>query len=416
MNPGTDARPAREADQRIVVTGMGAVSAWGWGVGPLWKGLQSGITAIRPFDRFDHARQRSHVAGQVPGDPPPAYVRPRGWNRLAFSDRFALFAAGEAVAQAGLEPPLLDVGLYFASSTGGMLESEWFFEDLVRTRGERGRRGLVASQQLNAPGDAVARQLGVSGPVQTVSSACASGGLAIEAALMALRAGELDQALAGGSDSLCQITYSGFNSLRAVDEGPCRPFREGRAGMSLGEGAAVLVLETLTRAQKRGAVPIAELLGAGSSCDANHMTAPHPEGIGAALAVDRALQDAQVAPPAIGFINAHGTGTPLNDAAEWAAFERALGRRAAEVPVTSTKGAVGHLLGSAGCLEAVATVLCLQAREVHPTAGEGRVDPAIPVQLVDARPAPLNGATVGISTSLAFGGANVALVLSRWAD
>lgn len=407
---------ARRADQRVVVTGMGAVSAWGWGVGPLWEGLQSAVTAIRPFDRFDHARQRSHVAGQVPEGPPSSFARPRGWNRLAYSDRFALFAAQEAALEARLDVPLTDAGLYFASSTGGMLESEWFFEELVRTRGERARRGLVASQQLNAPGDAVARHLGISGPVQTVSSACASGGLAIEAALMALRSGEVERALAGGSDSLCQITYSGFNSLRAVDEGPCRPFREGRAGMSLGEGAAVLVLETLEGARARGAKPVAELLGAGSSCDANHMTAPHPEGIGAALALSRALADARIEPMAVGFINAHGTGTPLNDAAEWAAFERALGSRAGEVPVTSSKGAVGHLLGSAGCLEAVATILCLQAREVHPTAGEGPVDPTIPVRLVDARPASLNGAEVGVSTSLAFGGANVALVLSRWTD
>jgi len=415
MSSRAGARGRRGAAERVVVTGMGAVSAWGWGAAPLWEGLRTGATAIRTFDRFDHARQRSHVAGQVPEGPPPSFARPRGWNRLAYSDRFALFAACEAVAQAGLAGPLTDAGLYFASSTGGMLESEWFFEELVRTRGASARRGLVASQQLNAPGDAVARYLGVCGPVQTVSSACASGGLAIETALLALRAGEVECALAGGSDSLCQITYSGFNSLRAVDERPCRPFREGRAGLSLGEGASVLVLETLASAEARGVKPIAELLGAGSSCDANHMTAPHPEGIGAALALDRALDDAGIEPLGVGFINAHGTGTPLNDVSEWAALERALGAHAVEVPVTSTKGAVGHLLGSAGCLEAVATILCLQAREVHPSPGEGPVDPAIPVRLVVDRPAPLEGAEVGVSTSLAFGGANVALVLSRWA-
>ena len=175
----------------------------------------------------------------------------------------------------------------------------------------------------------------------------------------------MDIALAGGSDSLCEITYSGFNALRAVDDAPCRPFREGRAGMSIGEGAGVLVLESLAHARARGAEPLAELRGSGASCDASHMTAPHPEGAGAALALARAFADARLDPDEVDFINAHGTGTPLNDVAEFAAFKAALGPRASEVPLTSTKGVVGHLLGSSGAIEAIATVLGLRDREVH---------------------------------------------------
>ena len=403
------------ASRRIVVTGLGVVSPWGWGLQPFLSGILSGETAIGPFSRFDHVRQRTHVAGEVP--PAPAGVRQRlaGLGRLSYADTYALSAAREALEQAGLTPggPGL-AGVYLGGSTGGLLESEWYYER--RLAGEDPPRRLLASQQLNAPGDAVARYAQARGPVETVSSACASGGLALEAALRDLRSGEADWALAGGSDSLCQITYSGFNALRAVSEVACRPFRQDRTGMSLGEGAALMVLEPLERAQARGASPLAELKGAGSSCDASHMTAPHPEGIGAALAIELALRDAGLISDDIDFVNAHGTGTPLNDLAEWAALCKSLGERAGRIPLTSTKGVVGHLLGSSGAIEAVATVLCLRGGKVHPTPGGGVVDPAAPVDLVLGQPRLTPGARFALSTSLAFGGANAALIFGRWQE
>jgi 3-oxoacyl-(acyl-carrier-protein) synthase len=223
----------------------------------------------------------------------------------------------------------------------------------------------------------------------------------------------VDVAVTGGADSLSRLTYSGFNALRAVDERPCRPFRADRAGMSLGEGAAVLVLETEAHAFSRGARPVAELRGAGASCDANHMTAPQPEGVGAALAMRRALEDAGVDRDDVAFVNVHGTGTPLNDAAEAAALASVFGDRAARIPLTATKASVGHLLGSAGAIEAVAAVLCLRDGEVHPTAGEGPPDAALAVNLVQGAPLPLEPG-VAISTDFAFGGANAALVLAAW--
>jgi 3-oxoacyl-(acyl-carrier-protein) synthase len=395
---------------RIAVTGLGAVSAWGWGVPALREGLRSGRTAIRPFSRFDHEGQRTHVAGEVPeaGD-----VRvPGSWPRLSWADRFALFAVREAIAEAGLHPPFPpSVGVYFGTSTAGIYESEQYL--MAVWQGRRARRDLFASWQLNGPGDAVARALGVSGPVVTVSSACASAALAIEAALRDLRAGLVDVAVTGGADSLARLTYSGFNALRAVDERPCRPFRADRAGMSLGEGASVLVLETEAHACARNARPVAELRGAGASCDANHMTAPQPEGVGAALAMRRALEDAGVDRDAVAFVNVHGTGTYLNDAAESAALASVFGDRAARIPLTATKASVGHLLGSAGAIEAVAAVLCLRDGEVHPTAGEGPLDPALALNLVQGAPLPLaQGAA--LSTDFAFGGANAALVLAAW--
>ncbi len=404
--------------RRVAVTGIGAVCGLGWGAASLWKGLRAGRPAISSFHRFDHSRHRTHLAAEA-GDPPASFVRSvPGWRRLSIADRFALFAAREAMEQAGLALPLAEeaeAGVYFGSSTGGMYESELFFADFLRDR-RRGRLSSLIPQQVNAPGDAVARHLGSTGPVVTFSSACASGALALGAALDAVRAGEVEVAVAGGSDSLCQLTYAGFNALRAVDEVPCRPFRAGRAGMSFGEGAAVLVLEPLERALARGAEPLAVLAGVGASCDAHHMTAPDPSGTGAAAALEAALADAGLPPEAVGFVNVHGTGTPLNDAAEWQALKKVFGDRAGELPLVATKALIGHLLGCSGAIEAVATVLCLHHGELHPVEREGEADPELPVHLVLDEPLPVPGARAAVSTSLAFGGSNAALVFSRWGE
>ena len=411
MQRGGGAGTAR----RVAVSGIGAVCGLGWGVAPLWEGLRAGRSGFVPFRRFDHSRHRTHLAAEA-GEPPAGFARSvPGWRRLSIADRFAVFAAAEALNSAGLPLPLLEeAGVYFGSSTGGMYESELFFADFLRNR--RARLSVLASQQVNGPGDAVARHLGVTGPVETLSSACASGALALGTALDSIRSGEVEVAVAGGADSLCQLTYAGFNSLRSVDEAACRPFAAGRAGMSFGEGAAVLVLEPLERVLARGAVPLAELAGAGASCDAHHMTAPDPTGAGAAAAVEAALADAGLAPAAVDFVNVHGTGTPLNDAAEWRALQRVFGERAGEIPLVATKALVGHLLGSSGALEAVATILCLRHGELHPVAAGSEADPELPVSLVTGDPLPLPGARTAVSTSLAFGGSNAALVLSRWTD
>ena len=432
--------PGRRADgPRAVVTGVGVVSAWGWGRQPFWDGLLSGETAIGGFSRFEHTLYRTHVAGEVP--PPPAGLAASipGWRHLSWADRFAVAAAREALEQAGLNAPApgpgertagraslastADAAVFFGSSTGGMLEGEEWYRRLRGDAAGRASLGLVAAQQVSAPGDAVARFFDCGGPVETVSSACASGALALARALDAVRSGETDIALAGGADSLCRVTYGGFNSLRSVDERPCLPFRADRAGLSIGEGGAVLVVENAERAAARGARPLVGLLGAGASSDASHMTAPHPEGEGAARALSRALADAGIPPAEIVFVNAHGTGTPLNDAAEWRALAAVFGAAAAaRLPVTATKGAVGHLLGTAGAIEAAATVLSLVCRVVPPTPGGGEVDAGSPVDLVRGAarrldgPRAANEATAAVSLNLAFGGCNAALVFARWPD
>jgi 3-oxoacyl-[acyl-carrier-protein] synthase II len=404
--PGAD-RPLADSND-IVVTGVGAVTAFGWGAAPLWDGLRRGVAAIGPVGRFDASSHRTRIAAEVPLD--GSGLMPS--RRASLADRFAVAAAREAAAMASLDARNSRgrIGVYFGSSTGGMLESEWYYEAFLRSAGRRGRPSLLASQQFNGPGDAVARDASVSGPVETVSSACASGAMALGSAMRAIRRGDVDVALAGGSDALCQLTYAGFNSLRAVDEAPSRPFRNSRAGLTLGEGAGVLVLEHRDHARARGARVLAVLAGACETCDAAHMTAPHPEGAGAREAIALALADASAAPAEVDFINAHGTGTPLNDAAEAKALHTVFGDRAASIPLTSTKALIGHLLGSAGAVEALVTVLCLLRREVHPMPETGRDDEALDLDLVLGRPRSLSRASCAVSTSLAFGGANAALV------
>ena len=406
---------ADRARRRVVVTGLGAVSPFGAGVAALAAGIRAGRTAIARFDLFDHERQRTHVAGQVPAAAIARTDRSNGRTLLSRTDLFGEIAALEAVGAARLpldSAALADVGLFFGSSTGGMFEVEDYYRVLKAHGARRRSARAIAAHQTNSPGDAVARRLGIGGPVETISSACAAATLAIGAALDALRVGEVDVAIAGGSDALCRLTYSGFNALRAVDEGPCRPFRADRQGLSLGEGAGLLVLETEEHAARRGAPILLELAGAGATCDAHHMTAPHPEGSGAARAMRTALEDAGVAPDAVDFVNAHGTGTPLNDASEWEAMRAVFGERASRVPLTSTKSLVGHLLGACGAIEAVVTATCLMDGFQH--AMPARPDDAgIGPDLVLGAARPLSDPRVAISTNFAFGGANAALVFRR---
>ncbi len=394
---------------------MGLVTGLGVGVEENWQRLLRGEHGISALQLFAPEGHRTEIAADVAGRgprPSRALLGRLAGRRLSRTDRFALAAAEEAWGQAGLsvEDPPGRVGLYFGSSTGGLYEGECAFLEHART-GRRLRGRAYAPQPNGTPADTVAAALGIAGPVEALGTACAASTLSIEGALDALRAGEVEIALAGGADGLCQTTYGGFNSLRAVDERPARPFRSDREGLSLGEGAGFLVLETREHAERRGARPLVVLAGSGSSCDANHMTAPLPDGGGAARAIRRALVDAGLDPASVSFINAHGSGTPHNDAAESAAIRSVFTDRAMSIPVTSTKGALGHSLGTCGAIEAVVTAHCLMSGLVHPTPGRGELDPEAAVDLVIGSPRALEAPLAGVSVNLAFGGANAALVL-----
>jgi 3-oxoacyl-[acyl-carrier-protein] synthase II len=402
------------AADTVVITGVGAVSGFGWSRRELWDGLQAGRTAIGSFDRFDHRHHRTHVAAQAP-DPP---TDNRGHRRLSWSDRFAVASAQEAVQHAdlGALPASTRTGVYWGCSTGGMYEVERLMTEMAARPGRRQRVSPLASSTNDGPSSAVARHLRVRGPVETISAACASGTMAVGMGLQAVRRGDVDVAFAGGADSLCELTYAGFNALRAVDPEPCRPFRAGRAGMSLGEGAGTLVLESLEHARARGARPLAVVAGFGTSCDAGHMTAPRPDGEGAAHAIRLALADAGLDASAVDVINAHATGTEHNDPAEWNAFRKVFGERAQQIPLVCSKSMFGHLLGAAGALEAVVCVLTLLEQEAHPAPEGGEPEPAAPADLVQGSRRPLSGARTVLSTNLGFGGANAALIVARWSE
>ncbi len=398
----------RDDAARVVVTGVGAVCSLGGSCATIWPRLLAGDRAIASFTLFPSERHRTQIAGQAL---PERLADDDG--TLSRTDRFAIAATHEALTQARFDPSQSRrTAVLFGSSTGGLLEGERCFAALRDGNGRISAR-IIAAQQNGAPGDAVARRFRVRGPVHTSSTACVSSSMALDEALAMLDAGECDVAIVGGADGLCQITYAGFNALRAVDAQPSRPFTAERAGLSLGEGAAVLVLERASHARARGASPLAVLAGAASTCDAHHMSAPAQDGSGAAHAIELALAAAGCVPDDVDFVDAHGTGTPLNDAAEAQALRSVFGARAATLPVTSTKAAVGHLLGSSGTLEAVVTVLALREGLVPPTPGDEPTDPMLGVDLVRDVPRQLARCEVGLSTNLAFGGANTALVFRR---
>jgi len=397
--------------RRVAISGIGAVSAFGWGAEILRSGLHSGKTAIKVPMLFDTTGQRTHLAAEVPEL--PVGMQPGGrWNTLSRADQFAVFAAREAVSMAGIDPAGLNTGVFFGGSTAGMAECEDWIERIFGLDPKPPRIALLASQQLNGPGDAVARDLGVEGPVESYSSACASAAQALGAAFDAVRYGEVEHAIAGGADSLCLLTYAGFNSLRSVDPEPCRPFRADRQGLSLGEGSGVLVLENLNGVLENGRVPLAEVIGFAAGCDAHHMTAPHPEGNGALAVMEAALSDAGLDWSNVTAINTHGTGTCHNDVAEAAALRRLVDSDYCPIPLIAPKEFFGHVLGTAGALEAVVTVLEILDKTISRAPVPESADSLLGINLVVDRSRPIKEeAPIWLSVNFAFGGANAAVVL-----
>ena len=399
----------------VAVTGLGAVTALGGDLAALLAGIGEGRCGIGPLTRFAH-RGRCAIAAQVPESVeltarllPPATAR-----RLSRGDRFALAVAREACRGAGLEhSERATTALYVGATTGGMAETEEAFRRRRAGEDRRWRLSRLLGTPLSTSAAVVSQALGIFGPRATFSTACSSSALAVAQAAEAIRRGGAPVALVIGTDALCRLTYAGFDALQALDPVPCRPFDRDRRGLSLGEGAAALVLEDLEHARARGARPRALVLGHATTADAHHVTAPHPEGRGALAALRAALAAAGVAPETVDYINAHGSGTPQNDTVEIGALRGVFGRRLPAIPVSSTKSQVGHCLGAAGAIEAVATVLALEEGLLPPTVNLDHPDPAwADLDLVPAagRRAAL---AVAVTSSHGFGGHNVTLVLER---
>jgi 3-oxoacyl-[acyl-carrier-protein] synthase II len=391
-----------------VITGTGIICAAGGNLREVWEATRAGQTGLGPLILFSSVRYASHLVGQVRQD----VGRLCGQLRGSRSDKLAWIAAREAVQSAGLGSSLDPVqperaGVLLGSTVGGMLGTEQFLIRLLRE--QRRRFGLLRFHECAGAADLCSRQLGARGPCATVSTACSAGAMAIAAAAELIEAGEADLMLAGGSDSLCRLTLNGFGSLLLLDPGGCRPFDARRAGISLGEGAAMLILEAEETARARGAKILARLTGWGASCDAWHATAPHPEGRGAFAAMQQALQRAAVQASEIGFVSAHGTGTPDNDVMEVKALRRLFGGRLP--PVASVKGFFGHTLAASGPIQAVLCVQALQEQSIPPNLGFEQVDPRLGLEPVrEFRAHPVSHV---LSNSFGFGGNNIALVFSR---
>jgi 3-oxoacyl-[acyl-carrier-protein] synthase II len=404
-----------ESERRVVVTGVGAITAAGPDVAALRTALHGERTCIGDVTLFETDGLRTHIAGEVRDLPEPRLLPRAARARASRSERFALLATEEALAQSGLTLPFADptrVGVAIGSSTGGMLETESYYEARLAQQPTRIWRKRLAATSVAAPTDLVAATVAARGPRLSPSTACSSGAIALAIAASWIRAGRVDVVLAGGSDALARMTYTGFHALQALSSEPCQPFDRARRGLSLGEGAGIVVLESPAHAARRGAQILAEFAGAGLSCDASHPTAPHGEARGAVLALEAALRDAGMSPDEIDYVNAHGTGTVQNDASETFALKRALGDAAARVAVSSTKALIGHLLGAAGAVEAIATIVAINDAWAPPTLHLRDPDPACDLDYVPnvGRPLAIAGA---LSNSYGFGGNNCSLVLRR---
>jgi len=399
---------------RVVVTGVGTVNPLARSAPAFAEALRAGSCAIAPLTVFDTTGFRSRIGAEVPDATPPATLPGPLRRRISRADVFALRAAIEALADADLGRTVAPerLGIVLGGTTGGMLRAEACLRERMTGARRRYRHSALVATPVSASADLLATVLGLAGPRLTLSTACSSSANALGVALDWIRLGYADAVVAGGTESLCATVFAGFNSLHALSRTPCRPFDRRRDGLSLGEGAAIVVLESAERAARRGARSHAEVRAYGTSADAHHLTAPHPDGAGAVLAMRRALAQARLEPEDVDYINAHGTGTPLNDAVESVAITAVFGAAARRLAVSSTKAAVGHTLGAAGAIEAVATIVALRDGFVPSTVTLEEPDEACGLDLVrgQGRPARLRWA---LSNSYGFGGNNTTLVLGR---
>ncbi len=405
---------------RAVVTGRGTVNAIAKQVTAFGTALRAGICGIGPVTLFDTTDYRTHTGAQVKDFDPRQHI-PDAFSlkRMSRSDCLALAAALEALAEAGLLP-LSDelaahTGVVIGGGAGGMLECEPVFARYLESGAARLPGSPFASFSCASTADHIATHLNLMGPKTTFMTACSSGATAIGYARDLIRQNAAEVIVCGGTEPLCRITYSAFNALQAVDPDYCRPFDRNRRGLTLGEGAGILILESLDHALNRGATIYGEVLGCGISCDANHMTAPDPDAAGAVSAMTAALADAGISPDAVDYINAHGTATPANDLMEIRGIKAVFGNRAQRIPISSTKSMIGHTLGAAGAIEAVACMLAIEQGFVPPTIHHETPDEACDLDVV---PNGSREAAIGVvlSNSFAFGGNNTCLILGRFSE
>ena len=410
---------------RVVVTGIGLVTPMGLDRKSTWDSLIEGKSGIDYISLFDAEGYESRIAGEVNEFDATAALGRKEAKRLDRFAQFACVAALEALEHANLNMEKEDadrVGVVIGSGVGGIITITDQHKILLQKGPKRVSPFLIPMMLGDMASGQVSMMIGAKGPNFSTVSACATGADSIGEALEMIRRGRADVVIAGGTEAaVCEIGVAGFNSCMALStrnedpQGASRPFDSGRDGFVLGEGAGLIVLESLKHAEQRGANILAELSGYGASSDAHHVTQPHPEGEGAARAMKWAIEDAGIAPDKVDYINAHGTSTPLNDKYETIAMKRMYGDHAYKLAISSTKSMTGHLLGAAGGIEAAFTVLAIKDGVVPPTININDPDPDCDLNYVPNN-AIKQTVNVAMSNSLGFGGHNASLVFKRFAQ
>jgi 3-oxoacyl-[acyl-carrier-protein] synthase II len=409
--------------KRVVVTGLGAITPLGDDVPTTWNAVLEGVSGVDRIRRFDPSDLKTQFAAEVKDFDPTKFMSAREARKVDRFTQFAQVAAGEAVADSGLDMESEDpsqVGVLVGSAVGGIISLLEQAEMMRQYGARRVSPFTIPALMVNAAAGQVAITFGLQGPNLAVATACATGSHAIGEAAAIVGRGDAQVMLAGGSEAgIVPVAIAGFNVMGALStrnedpQGACRPFEADRGGFVIGEGSAMMVLESLEHAQARGARIYGEVLGYGATADAFHITAPAEDGRGAALAMEKALQRAAISPESVDYINAHGTGTRLNDASETAAIKMVFGDHAYKLAVSSTKSMTGHLLGAAGAIEAIFCLLAMRDQTIPPTINYVTPDPALDLDYVPnvARQSAVN---MALSNSFGFGGHNASLVLGRF--
>jgi nodulation protein E len=399
---------------RVVITGIGVVSPVGCGLNEFWSALVDGRSGIRAIENIPTERLSTRIAAQVLDFDPNTHFEPRRVSQFDRFSQFAVVAARAAVRDAGLEIDeelALEVATVIGTGAGGHITIDDSYLKLYGENAAKVHPLTIPRMMVNAAASQISMDLGLKGPTFSTATACASGTHAIGQAFHMVRSGQAPVAIAGGTEACLTVgTLKAWEALRILSNDTCRPFSKNRSGLVLGEGAAILVLESRERAVARGAPIYAELRGFGMSADAVDLISPDPDG--AARAIRSALSDARANAEDIDYVNAHGTGTTLNDRTETKALRNVFGKHADKLAVSSNKGVLAHGLGCAGALEAAATALALHSQIAPPTANFEEKDPECDLDVVPnvARQIPIRSA---ISNSFAFGGLNAVLVMGR---
>lgn len=413
-----------ENKTRVVVTGLGAITPVGNDVASFWQGLKDKKVGIAPITYFDTTDYKAKLAGEVKDFDPKKYMDPKAARRMEPFSQYAVAAAGEAIAQAGLDMEKEDpfrVGTSIGSGIGSLQAMEREHKKMLEKGPNRVNPLLVPMMISNMAVGNVAMHYGLKGKSINVVTACATGTNSIGEAFRSIQYGEADVMVAGGTESaITPLGMAGFAALTALStnddpETASRPFDKDRDGFVMGEGAGIVVLESLEHAQKRGAKILAEVVGYGGSNDAFHITSPAEDGSGAAYAMEMALKDAGIAPEKIDYINAHGTSTHHNDLFETMAVKKALGDHAYKVKINSTKSMIGHLLGAAGGVEFIACVKSIEDGFVHATAGLKKAGEGCDLDYTMGEGVPMD-IHYALTNSLGFGGVNASLVIKKFED